>query len=359
MKNIFLSIIIPVFNSQNTVARCIESVIKEKRNDIEVIVVNDGSTDNTLNVCQKMAMNNEMVKVINKENGGVSSARNVGIENAKGMWITFLDSDDMFLGGVLNNIDFCSDASLMIYGYQRQYGSMSGTGEMEIISSGEIQKMILNYTKYNNVMKKVRPIDGFSNFTCWARFFRRDIIVKNNVRFPIGITHGEDLVFCYDYLKYVYKVCLIDSTIYFYNENVDSVTHNFNPQQIFNTEKLFDVLMDKDSSLCHNKDFYSFIADRITTRCIDFWGSEENRDSLRKKVDQLKIFCHKTICLEAIKKCDMWHLSEGKYRKIEKGLIVLGLRLKCYSLLIVLSEFLSRKLFAWKKRNKHLCGGIL
>ena len=89
-----ISVIVPVYNVENYIAQCIESVIKQTYTKFEIILVNDGSKDNSGKICDEYALKDERIKVIHKENAGVSSARNVGIKQSKGQWITFIDSDD-------------------------------------------------------------------------------------------------------------------------------------------------------------------------------------------------------------------------------------------------------------------------
>ena len=94
MNNNLISIIVPVYNVSEYLPRCLDSLINQTYKNIEIILVNDGSTDNSLEICKKYAEKDLRIKVIDKENGGISSARNTGIAEASGEWIGFVDSDD-------------------------------------------------------------------------------------------------------------------------------------------------------------------------------------------------------------------------------------------------------------------------
>ena len=89
-----VSIIVPVYNASEFITKCIESVINQAYKDFELIIINDGSTDNSLEICQSFAIQDKRIKIVNKENSGVSTSRNIGIKESSGEWIMFLDADD-------------------------------------------------------------------------------------------------------------------------------------------------------------------------------------------------------------------------------------------------------------------------
>ena len=342
VNDIQLSVIIPAYNAESVIKECLDSVISQRGVNFEIIVVNDGSTDNTLGVCQEIMNKFPVVRVFSQNNQGVSVARNVGIQQAKGTWVMFLDSDDRLLEGAFNNFDFDSNASIIVFGYKRCFGIVCGTDKEEKLPSHTMQKMILNYPKYNEEMQIVRTIDEFSNFTCWARLFRRELLINKNISFPAGITHGEDLLFCYSYLKYADTVSIVDRKIYYYNVNDSSVTHRFNKKSLFNTKMLIMEMLSIDCDLIDNADFYNFVASRITARCMDFFAAKENKDDFSERARQLKSFCKEPIFNVAIKKCDKWKLSTGKFERIKKGIVVIMLQIKCYTLAILSAGVLNK-----------------
>ena len=120
MSNPKISVIIPVYNAESTLRRCVDSVLAQTYTDFECLLIDDGSTDKSGEMCDEYAAKDSRVRVFHKENGGVSSARNVGLDNAKGEWITFLDSDDYieeeFLGSIVNtgNAELIRDCREML-----------------------------------------------------------------------------------------------------------------------------------------------------------------------------------------------------------------------------------------------------
>ena len=103
------SIIIPVYNAEATLNKCVDSVLMQQFANVEVILVDDGSKDGSLQICEEYARKDSRVTVIHKENGGVSSARNRGLDIAKGTWVTFVDSDDYLGDGFLQNEELMAD----------------------------------------------------------------------------------------------------------------------------------------------------------------------------------------------------------------------------------------------------------
>jgi glycosyltransferase involved in cell wall biosynthesis len=112
-----ISIIVPVYNAENYLNRCVDSILTQTFTDFEIILVNDGSSDNSGAICDEYALKDNRIKVIHKRNGGVSSARNIGIENSIGKWITFIDADDYIEAGFLN-IPTEATEDLLIQNYQ-------------------------------------------------------------------------------------------------------------------------------------------------------------------------------------------------------------------------------------------------
>ena len=117
-----LSIIVPVYNTEKTIRQCVDSILSQEYNDFELLLIDDGSKDASPAICDEYARQDDRVRVFHKENGGVSSARNLGIDNAQGEWITFVDADDYITSNYLVNIDSYSDSDLIIREYNWQRG---------------------------------------------------------------------------------------------------------------------------------------------------------------------------------------------------------------------------------------------
>ena len=180
------SIIIPVYNAEATLNKCVDSVLMQQFANFEVILVDDGSKDGSLQICEEYARKDSRVTVIHKENGGVSSARNRGLEIAKGKWVTFVDSDD-YLGNVfLPNEEVGAD---IVFG---SYLNVIDAREVGGFSSKVMREASLGdvVARYGN--------DTILRGPC-AKWFRRDLI--GNICFPEDMKVGEDTCFVWQYLS--------------------------------------------------------------------------------------------------------------------------------------------------------------
>lgn len=189
-----ISIIIPIYNSARTLCRCVDSILKNGYNDFEIILVNDGSTDNSLDICNSYSLQDTRIKVINKLNGGVSSARNLGIEHANGEWITFIDSDDWVGRNFLSCISYVSnDINLVLCNF-------SILGECEIQEKKYPPKIVRNQDFIDDLHKYI--LDDIM-LGPWSKFFKKNIIQENNIRYDDKIKWGEDRLFVLNYLSYI------------------------------------------------------------------------------------------------------------------------------------------------------------
>lgn len=172
-----VSVIIPVYNTDKYLSRCVESVISQPLQNLEVILVDDGSNDCSASICDEYAEKDVRIHVYHKENSGVSSARNLGIDKAKGDYIIFIDSDDWLDEGIIS-FDLFEEEYDVIQ-IPRSRGSFYKKYDTNIIcSSREETISFLDYNFYNE---------------CWGRFYSRNVI--GNIRFDTSIRMGEDILF--------------------------------------------------------------------------------------------------------------------------------------------------------------------
>ena len=189
-----ISIIVPVFNVEQYLPRCIDSILNQSFRNFELLLIDDGSSDNSGNICDRYAKNDFRIKVFHKKNGGVSSARNVGIDNAIGDWIFFSDADDeLFPNGL--SILYASighNVDLVMAGYERYSNDGKLAYSMPIRSH-----RILN--RKEGVRNMFRPLYYEYQGYLWTKLFKREII-QLGVRFDERIYFNEDRLFCVNYL---------------------------------------------------------------------------------------------------------------------------------------------------------------
>lgn len=185
-----VSIIVPVYNAKDYLHRCVDSILAQTFTDFELLLIDDGSTDSSDLICDEYAIRDSRVKVFHKENGGVSSARNLGLDNAIGEWITFVDSDDWIDQHFLSNflIDNIYEVDLVI-SYARYVGGRDQMSlakyDTRFVDGKDINTLFLE----NDLAWQTSP---------WAKLYKRDKC--ESLRFTEGMHIGEDLVFLYRYI---------------------------------------------------------------------------------------------------------------------------------------------------------------
>ena len=207
------SIIIPVYNTEKYLEKCISSVINQKYKNFEVILIDDGSKDNSGAICDEYAKKDNKVKVIHQINAGVSTARNVGIKNAKGKYIIFLDSDDSLNGESLTRlngiIEKNEEIDCILYNVDGEF--KDGMYKEEKLKSLIVQLIIT---------EKINPP--------WNKVYKRNIIEENNIVFDKNIQIGEDLLFSITYLSYANNICILNEELYNYTvDNSNSLTRKY------------------------------------------------------------------------------------------------------------------------------------
>lgn len=194
------SIIIPVYNAEATLNKCVDSVLKQQFADFEVILVDDGSKDGSLQICEEYARRDSRVTVIHKENGGVSSARNRGLEIAKGTWVTFVDSDDYLGNEFLPNEELGAD---IVFG--------SYLNVIDAREAGGFSSKVMREASLSDVVARYGN-DTILRGPC-AKWFRRDLI--GNIRFPEDMKVGEDTCFVWQYLSRCQTYSLLPQSTYY------------------------------------------------------------------------------------------------------------------------------------------------
>ena len=203
-----ISIIVPVYNVERYLRRCLESLIRQNYDEIEIIVVDDGSTDKSGEICDDFAEKDKRVRVFHKKNGGLSDARNFGIKKAKGEIIAFVDSDDYvsecFVGD-LYEMMVGDDADVVTCGYD------SVKPKRETISGEDATIRLL--TELENI-----------DILAWNKLYKKNLFVMNDIWFPKNKKH-EDLLTIYKILSMARRVSYLDESLYCYTERKGSITN--------------------------------------------------------------------------------------------------------------------------------------
>lgn len=224
-----VSVVIPVYNVEKYLEDCLNSAVGQTLKDIEVICINDGSTDNSLEILRKYESKDERVKVINKENSGLSSARNVGIREAKGEYILFLDSDDIISKGLCKNAYYLAKTYGDVDAVEIRADSFKN-GESFSFENNKFEEKpaVLNVIKDGD---KANPFTtlGISRFMIWNKVWRTDFIKQHNLWFKEDdLSFNEDTFFDYMALPYAKRAISAvhnKEIVYAYRKNrSDSIT---------------------------------------------------------------------------------------------------------------------------------------
>lgn len=191
-----ISVIVPVYKVENVLNYCIDSILNQTYKNFELILVDDGSPDNSGKICDEYTKKDNRIKVIHKENGGVSSARNCGIDVAKGKYICFVDSDDTLQSTYLSELlsQMRNDIHFALCCYNKVYADK------------RIEKnLIENQSEYFSFNKNdIMTINKFVIMSQpWNKIFDRSIIEEYNIRMDENLSLGEDMLFVYQYLSHI------------------------------------------------------------------------------------------------------------------------------------------------------------
>jgi len=229
MQTPFLSIVIPVYNAEHTISRAIKSITSQNIKNFEIIIVNDGSTDQSFKICNKISLDDQRIKLYNIENSGVSYARNLGIEHAKGKYITFLDADDYYSVNFFNVItsEIEKDTQLLIFGYNIVRDGIFRASRIPLNESANFS----NEYEFRNTA--VSLIGNEMINAPWNKIYLTSYIKNNKIKFPTEIDIGEDLSFNLLVIKSIsfVKVCnqaLVNYTV----KKSEGLVSRFRPNRL-------------------------------------------------------------------------------------------------------------------------------
>lgn len=223
-----VSIIIPVYKAEKYLHRCVNSILAQTFTDWECILVDDGSPDYSGRICEEYVQKDSRIKVIHKENGGVSSARNVALSGITGKWLTFVDSDDCLYPKALqkwievaekNNLD------LIQCHFNREY----------------IEGQVVD--DETEVLSAIQYADAENYLTCvWGTLFKTSIVKEHTLRFDENVRLGEDQIFLLNHMQYCSRIQRIGDVLYFYCDNENSAVNNPKPEYEIASVKAFKEL---------------------------------------------------------------------------------------------------------------------
>lgn len=272
-----ISVIIPVYNREKYISKCLDSVLDSIYSDFEIIIVNDGSSDKSLQICKKYETKDKRIKVINQSNHGVSYARNVGLKYAKGEWVIFIDSDD-----TISN-EFFSD--LEKEEYEKYDVIFWGDDENYDFNCKDV---ICDLVTGNNKIFLSSP---------WSKVYKRKLLINNNIKFNNNLKIGEDLLFNLEVviksknLKYIHK------KVYYTTVSDNSLMHSFHKDYIKNDIEfqtyMKQIMVDNNILKKYKDVYYNNVVNSIYILCYKYIFNRDNEMSFKnKKIEFNKILNH-------------------------------------------------------------------
>ena len=250
-----LSIIIPVYNGERSLGKCIESILYQTYGNFELILVNDGSKDRSLEICREYAAKDNRINVITQENSGASTARNKGIEAANGEWITFIDADDYvdpgYLEQLYKNITE-EECTLIIQGLKQHHNE-------NCINRIEFEEFLLTGT---DIQKAFDDKEIFEYGYTVAKLYNRNIVSRFNIRFNEQIAYSEDMLFMLDYILHCNTIIFASGSNYNYIMQASDLSQRYNS---FESEYLLFTEYIKKSQAIANK--WGFVPSYKSLRC--------------------------------------------------------------------------------------------
>lgn len=255
MSNIKISIIVPIYNGEKYIINTLDSILNQSLKEIEVLAINDGSTDNTKNILDSYSKKSDRIRVIHQENNGVSATRNKGILLAQGEYIGFVDADDLIDADMYKKLyekASCNDADIAICGFTEE--DLKGN----ILRKYEYQhcNIILRNSEIRSEFKKSldtkrEPLGGAA---IWNKIFKRSLLVDNNIFIDENITVGEDFclnIACFDKARTVVGVS--NKFYHYMNINPNSIMSKIDDKKFYNFINGRKAILKKLSDF----DFYS------------------------------------------------------------------------------------------------------
>lgn len=277
-----LSVILPIYNAEKYLDRCIRSIMSINIANIEILLINDGSEDNSIGICKKLSEEDSRIKLFNNENLGVSAARNFGIKRASGRYIMFVDSDDYIEGEkvltLLKRIE--EDTDVLLFGYIRE-----NQVSQQVVEEVEVTK-IINKSDLKRKMEDNSYLNSFG--FVWNKIYRLDVIKRYNIFFEESFSEREDLMFNLEFFDKANNIVESNLCIYHYIQYEDSLSKRKVGKEAI--EQLSSKLENdfKRNSLCSSKIKNSIMASVLSDYIIiDILSDKQKYKDMKKDFKEI------------------------------------------------------------------------
>ncbi len=291
-SDILVSIVVPVYNVKEYVGRCISSLIHQSHQKIEIILVDDGSTDGSSAVCDMLALNERRIKVIHKQNEGLGEARNTGIEAAKGDWLCFVDSDDFVAEQF---VELLLDAAAGNDVLLAQCGYLKGSEEMLPELTGKVET---EFFHMDDFFRFCCFTEGYSVFTCWHNLYHRSIF--DTIRF-LPLRHTEDIPFVQECIDFCADrgFVVVKQKMYYWYQRSGSIMNQRASLNLLDQIQAFEIVLEfwgegrRNKPIIHDlfrEIYFGWLLEAYVSLRRDLPAEQEKYEHLKDKIKKQLYF---------------------------------------------------------------------
>lgn len=309
MKEVLISVIVPVYNVSKYLRQCLDSIVGQTYKNLEIILINDGSTDDSLAICREYEILDSRIVLVSQENKGLAAARNTGIQTTTADYLLFVDSDDWLALDTIETVfPFMDSVDLVCFSFIKQYPSHQVVRSMEL--SGEYKASFLQRRITGLMKQELHDPSHLETFvTAWGKIYKTSIIKENNI-FAKNINEigaWEDGLFSWEYLNQAESVYVLDSAFYNYRKfNPASMTSNYKEGFLDKTLHLFDLMSANLQLNNKSQEFYDAFSNRICLSVIGLGIIETyNKASFFVKLKNIKAVLNSRYHKEALAKLSL------------------------------------------------------
>jgi len=328
-KRTLISIIIPVYNAELYLDACLDSVLQQTYQNLEIVLVNDGSTDSSGKICRRYAEKDNRIVFLSQENAGAAAARNRGLEASSGTYIMFVDADDLLAPGSCEAIQKnVQGQDLVLFPGEIFCASLpSSRTPASDISQPTYFESVDRSIWIRSLLGAKTGIAGYNLSSPWAKAYRKGFLDHHGIRFPEGVSIGEDLLMNLQVFLHTPRVSSVPAATYFYRQTEASAVHRYNPRFLDSDQKFYEEL----KKILDREDLWEVFQEDIGYQQMnglllafsnDVFHRNNPKSGKKKKADFLKLVSREDYQsqfpiqihrFEAWKKCILYFAIKKRY----------------------------------------------
>lgn len=317
-----VSVIIPIYNLENFINECVESVLSQTIKNIEIILVDDGSSDSSGTICDNYAKQDSRVKVIHQKNMGLSGARNTGIRASTGKWFMIVDGDDWLEKDAIENLyenAEKNDSDIFIGSFYDNYPNKQKKDSFLSVKEFHAKKEKDKLSLQENCISR----NKYSNINCvtnigvtWARLYRREFVVKNNLSFIVGLKRTQDAIFNLYAFEYARRIDYLDIPVHHYRIWGNSASRKYSKGFHIIADELSQHIIEFMKKNKKERDLEKAYYSKVFKLLIEIIKIEitpkANKSSIMQKKGMLKNISESEKYSKSIKKVDKKTLNRNQ-----------------------------------------------